>query len=64
MQGLSVQPFVENGSALVSWQRPEVLSNILLYELDLEPVNTLAGDCTVQEGGAKIISAVSTRLSK
>uniref|UniRef100_A0A183BL31 Fibronectin type-III domain-containing protein n=1 Tax=Globodera pallida TaxID=36090 RepID=A0A183BL31_GLOPA len=60
---LKVVPSVENGSALVSWERPEELDNILLYEVGIEPVAEVnpGKECEVKPS-ARIVSAQSNSV--
>lgn len=50
--------FGGNGTAMISWQQPEVLTNILLYELTIEALQDVTGRCRVSPN-ARIVSAVS-----
>ncbi|KAL3115768.1 hypothetical protein niasHT_007773 [Heterodera trifolii] len=60
---LKVVPSVENGTALISWERPEELGNILLYEVTVEAVPEVNPDeqCQVKPS-ARIVSAQSNSV--
>uniref|UniRef100_A0A915P8M6 Fibronectin type-III domain-containing protein n=1 Tax=Meloidogyne floridensis TaxID=298350 RepID=A0A915P8M6_9BILA len=49
IQKLSIFPFPTNNTALVKWERPLAITNVLLYELNIEPIIRSGDDLNIKE---------------